>query len=179
MSDANSSERRDDVGVPAGLVSGYDARARRDGWRPSWQARRGSGRAKDQRKLMVKLDDDILLEGLECYGYHGVHPEERRLGQRFSVDITIATDVRAASASDDVSQTISYSAVAKLARAIIEGPPRNLIETVASEIASAVLAELTRAERVTVTLRKPNAPMKGMIFAAAGVTVRRSREHDS
>ncbi len=136
------------------------------------------GRAEDQREHMVQRTDDILLEGLACYGYHGVHPEERRLGQRFSVDITIGTDVRPASASDDVSQTISYSAVAKRARAIIEGPPRNLIETVASEIASAILAEFPRAERVSGTLRKPNAPMKGMVFAAAGVTIRRSREYD-
>jgi hypothetical protein len=29
---------------------------------------------------------------------------------------------------------------------------------------------------VTVTLRKPNAPIKGMVFAAAGVTIRRKRE---
>jgi dihydroneopterin aldolase len=120
--------------------------------------------------------DEVLVEGLECYGYHGVHPEERRLGQRFSVDITIETNLRAASASDDVSQTISYSAVAKRARAIVEGPPRKLIETVADEIAVTMLAEFPEAERVIVTLRKPNAPIKGAVFAAVGVRVRRPRE---
>lgn len=128
---------------------------------------------------MAEASDEILLEGLTCYGYHGVHAEERRLGQRFVVDVTIGTSLREASASDDLGQTISYSAVAKRARAIVEGPPRQLIETVAEAIATGILDEFPRAESVTVTLRKPNAPMKGMVFTAAGVRVRRSRERGS
>lgn len=128
---------------------------------------------------MAEASDEILLEGLICYGYHGVHAEERRLGQRFVVDIVVGTSLREAGASDDVSQTISYSAVAKRARAIVEGEPRNLIETVAEEIAGELLAEFPRAETVTVTLRKPNAPMKDLIFTAAGVRVRRTREGGS
>jgi dihydroneopterin aldolase len=128
---------------------------------------------------MAETRDEILLEGLVCYGYHGVHAEERRLGQRFVVDVVIATSLRDASVADDVHQTISYSAVAKRARAIVEGQPRNLIETVAEEIAGELLDEFPRAAQVTVTLRKPNAPMKGMVFTAAGVRVRRGRERDS
>lgn len=128
---------------------------------------------------MVEVSDEILLEGLICYGYHGVNAEERRLGQRFVVDVVIGTSLRDASASDDVSQTISYSAVAKRSRAIVEGQPRNLIETVADHIAAAILGEFPRAESVTVTLRKPNAPIKGMVFTAAGVRVRRARERGS
>jgi dihydroneopterin aldolase len=123
--------------------------------------------------------DEVFVEGLECYGYHGVHPEERRLGQRFSVDVTVETSLRDAGAADDVEQTISYSAVAKRARAIVEGPPRNLIETVAEEIARTLLAEFPRVEAVTVTLRKPNAPIKGTVFNTAGVRLRRSREQAS
>lgn len=120
--------------------------------------------------------DEVFVEGLECYGYHGVHPEERRLGQRFSVDVTIQANLHPAAAADEASQTVSYSAVAKRARAIVEGPPRNLIETVAEEIATTLLAEFPQIELVTVVLRKPNAPIKGTVFAAAGVRVQRSRE---
>lgn len=123
--------------------------------------------------------DEVFVEGLECYGYHGVHPEERRLGQRFSVDVAVATSLGEAGATDDVKQTVSYSAVARRARAIVEGPPRHLIETVAEDIASAVLADFPRATAVTVTLRKPNAPIKDTVFAAAGVRIRRSREQAS
>ena len=45
--------------------------------------------------------DEILLEGVQFYAYHGVNPEERALGQRFLVDVAAAVDLRRAGASDD------------------------------------------------------------------------------
>jgi dihydroneopterin aldolase len=91
----------------------------------------------------------------------------------------IGTSLREAGATDDVARTISYSDVAKRARAIVEGPPRSLIESVAEEIATTILVEFPRAESVAVTLRKPNAPITGMIFDSVAVRVRRSREQPS
>jgi dihydroneopterin aldolase len=109
---------------------------------------------------------------MRFYGYHGVHPEERALGQRFVVDVEIETDLRAAGESDDLSRTINYSAVYQRVRAIVEGPPRQLIEAVAEEIAAALLAEFP-AQAVTVTVRKPEVPLRGAQLAAAGVRIRR------
>jgi dihydroneopterin aldolase len=135
--------------------------------------------AGERERNAMASGDEVFVQGLECYGYHGVHPEERRLGQRFSVDVTVGLSLRDAAASDEASQTVSYSQVAKLARAVVEGTPRNLIETVAEEIAGTILAEFPRAESVAVTLRKPNAPIKETIFSAAGVRIRRTREQHS
>ena len=120
-------------------------------------------------------DDEVFLEGLRFYGYHGVNLEERALGQRFVVDVHLAADLRRAGRSDDLGDTVNYSAVAKRVRAIVEGPPRELIEAVAEEIAAALLAEHPLARSVTVTLRKPEAALKGIIMDSAGVRVRRSR----
>lgn len=120
--------------------------------------------------------DEVFLEGLRFYAYHGVNPEERTLGQRFLVDVRVETDLRAAGQSDDLNDTISYSAVYKRVRAIVEGEPRDLIETVAEEIASAVLTEFGRAQAVTVTLRKPEVAIKGAMLDAAGIRIRRTRE---
>src|SRR5215208_4896476 len=83
--------------------------------------------------------DEILLEGMRFYAYHGVNPEERALGQRFTVDIALAVDLRRAGQSDDLADTVSYSAVYKLVREIVEGEPRQLIEAVAEKIAVAIL----------------------------------------
>lgn len=123
--------------------------------------------------------DEVFLEGLRFYAYHGVNPEERTLGQRFLVDVRVETDLRAAGQSDDLNETISYSAVYKRVRAIVEGEPRDLIETVAEEIASAVLTEFGRAQAVTVTLRKPEVAIKGAMLDAAGIRIRRTRESDA
>ena len=123
--------------------------------------------------------DEILLEGMRFYAYHGVNPEERALGQRFTVDVGLAVDLRRAGQSDDLADTVSYSAVYKLVRAIIEGEPRNLIEAVAEEIAAAILTGFPHVARVTVTVRKPEVPMKGSMIDAAGVRITRLRADGS
>jgi dihydroneopterin aldolase len=123
-------------------------------------------------------DDLILIEGLRCYGYHGVNPEERVLGQRFLIDVAIETDLREAGRTDDLNRTISYSEAARRVRAIVEGEARNLLEAVAEAVATDLLAAFPRAAAVTVTLRKPEAPVKGAFFDAVGVSVRRRREDE-
>ncbi len=119
--------------------------------------------------------DEILLEGLQFYAYHGVNPEERALGQRFLVDVAAAVDLRRAGASDDLHDTVSYSDLYKLVRRIVEGEPRLLIEAVAEAIAGEILAGYPAVSAVTVTVRKPEAPLRGAILAAAGVRIRRQR----
>lgn len=119
--------------------------------------------------------DEIFLEGMRFYAFHGVNAEERALGQRFTVDVALAVDLRAAGRSDDLGDTVSYSAVFKLVRRIVEGEPRNLLEAVAEAIAAGILAEFAPVARVTVTVRKPEAPLRGAMLDAAGVRLSRAR----
>ena len=120
--------------------------------------------------------DEILLEGMRFYGYHGVHPEERRLGQRFVIDVALAVDLRSAGETDDLAQTVSYSAAYAEVRQIVEGEPRQLIEAVAEGIADAMLALDTRVQRVRVRVAKPEAPVKGSVLDTVAVRITRSRE---
>jgi dihydroneopterin aldolase len=123
--------------------------------------------------------DEVFLEGLRFYAYHGVNPEERALGQRFVVDVRLVADLRDAGRGDDLTRTINYSAVYKRVRAIVEETPRDLIEAVAEAIAEDLLAAFPPAEAVTVTVRKPDVALKGAIFdpgGGAGVCIHRTRE---
>jgi dihydroneopterin aldolase len=124
------------------------------------------------------MPDEVFLEAVRFYAYHGVNPEERVQGQRFVVDIRLATDLRAAGVTDDLTQTVNYSAVYKRVKAIVEGPPRDLIEALAEDIASALLADFSAATAVTVTVRKPEVALKGAMLDAAGVRIHRKRETD-
>lgn len=119
--------------------------------------------------------DEILLEGMRFYGYHGVNPEERALGQRFLVDVVMSVDLRLAGQSDDLHDTVSYSEVYRLVRRLVEGEPRQLLEAVADSVATAILAEFQPVSRVTVTVRKPEVPLRGAMLDAAAVRVRRER----
>ncbi len=106
-------------------------------------------------------------------GNHGVFEHERRDGQDFVIDITVWIDLAAAAASDDLADTVDYGGLAQLAADVVAGPPRNLIETVAAEIADGVMAD-ERLHAVEVVVHKPDAPIP-LTFADVAVVARRSR----
>jgi 7,8-dihydroneopterin aldolase/epimerase/oxygenase len=119
------------------------------------------------------VTDRIELRGLTVRGHHGVFEHERRDGQDFVVDITVWIDLAAAAASDDLVDTLDYGVLAQRAADIVAGPPRNLIETVAAEIAEATMLD-ERAHAVEVVLHKPSAPIP-LAFNDVAVVARRSR----
>ncbi len=106
-------------------------------------------------------------------GRHGVFDHERADGQDFVVDITLWIDLVDAAASGDLADTYDYGVLAQRAAAIIAGPARNLIETVAGEIAEDVMKD-RRVHAVEVTVHKPQAPIR-QTFADVAVVARRSR----
>ena len=98
----------------------------------------------------------LILSGLTAFGYHGNNPAERKLGQTFTADLEVTLDTRKAAATDKVEDTISYPLLEKTARAVLEGKPANLLETVAERIAAALLKHPGVIEvTVRVTKRPP------------------------
>lgn len=121
------------------------------------------------------MADRIELKGLECFGHHGVFDFEKEQGQPFIVDVTCWMDFDAAGASDDLSDTVDYGALALLVAEIVEGPSRDLIETVATESADVVMTKFDALHAVEVTIHKPKAPIP-RTFADVAVVARRSRK---
>lgn len=119
------------------------------------------------------MADRIELRGLKVRGNHGVFDHERRDGQDFLVDITVWIDLADAAASDKLVDTYDYGELAQRAAAIVGGPARNLIETVAGEIAEDVMTD-QRVHAVEVVVHKPQAPIP-LTFADVAVVARRSR----
>ncbi|GAA4890961.1 dihydroneopterin aldolase [Tessaracoccus lubricantis] len=119
----------------------------------------------------VPTIDRITLSGLTATGFHGVFPQERREGQPFVVDVTLELDLD--TVSDELANTVNYADVAADVEAVITGEPRDLIETVAGEIADRCLGH-GRVDRVTVTVHKPRAPLT-QTFSDVSVTISRSR----
>lgn len=118
--------------------------------------------------------DALVLRGLRFFARHGVLDAERALGQRFVVDMRVGACLRAAGASDDLGDTVSYAALREVARAAVEdGPPRALLERVAEDIADGVLAAHPRATSVRVALSKPHVAVPDV--DALGVEIFRER----
>lgn len=119
--------------------------------------------------------DKILLEGMHFFGYHGTLPEERTLGQRFTVDVELRLDLRAAGQSDDLTRTVDYSEVYRQARAVAEGTPLNLTEAVAERIAASVLERHAIVEAVRVRVQKPFVRLGDTVLDGSTVEVTRER----
>lgn len=119
------------------------------------------------------MTDRIELRGLKVRGNHGVFEHERTDGQDFVIDLTVWVDLAKAAASDDLADTLDYGGLAQRAAAIVAGPPRNLIETVAAEIADDVMTD-DRVHAAEVAVRKPHAPIP-LTFDDVAVVARRSR----
>ncbi len=118
--------------------------------------------------------DRISLTGVRARGFHGVFDEERRDGQEFRVDVVLGVlSISKAARTDDLGHTVDYGGVAAAVVEVVEGPPVNLIETLAVAIADRCLAfDYVRAVKVTV--HKPQAPIP-VPFDDVSVSITRAR----
>ncbi|CAD7700138.1 unnamed protein product [Ostreobium quekettii] len=107
--------------------------------------------------------DRIELRGLTFFGYHGVLPEEQKLGQRFIVDATLFCDLSAAAEHDSIDRTVDYSKAHRQIASIVEGEPVKLIESLADRIASALLSTQNELAAVEIRVIKPQVPIAGTL----------------
>ena len=119
--------------------------------------------------------DKVLLTGVTFYGYHGSNAAERERGQRFVVDVEMETDLSLPGATDNLANTINYSAVCKAIGAIMEGDSRNLIERVSQELAEKLLHDFP-ASAVRIRITKPHPPIQGATVGTAAVEIYRQRQ---
>jgi dihydroneopterin aldolase len=119
--------------------------------------------------------DLILLEGMTFFGHHGTLPAERDLGQRFVVDVELRVDLQPAGERDDLDLTVDYSQVHDQVRALVEGPPVQLTETLAVRVAGAVLDRHPLVQAVRVRVRKPGVRLGTTVLAGSVVEVTRDR----
>lgn len=96
---------------------------------------------------------EILISGLRVRAYIGVPDEERAEMQELEFDLRIRTALAFDQMDDTLSKTIDYARVSQRVSEIAAEKPRNLIETLANEVAGKVLAEFD-ALSVEVELRK-------------------------
>ncbi|MAN45994.1 MAG: dihydroneopterin aldolase [Hyphomonas sp.] len=119
------------------------------------------------------MTDRIFVTNLCLHGFHGVHTAEKSLGQKFFIDIDCRL-AEPATSSDLMEETVHYGEVCDLAEELSGKTVFNLIKTFAERIASAILEKWNIVEEVTVTVRKPSAPIRHLVDHV-GVAITRSR----
>jgi 7,8-dihydroneopterin aldolase/epimerase/oxygenase len=118
--------------------------------------------------------DKIYVNRMEFYGYHGVFPEETRLGQRFAVDLTVEADLKKAGETDNLDNSINYGELYAVCKEVVEGKPYKLVEAVAEKLAAELLSRFPLIVQLTVKVIKPDPPIPGH-YQSVAVEITRGR----
>ncbi|KAG8500424.1 hypothetical protein CXB51_004405 [Gossypium anomalum] len=126
----------------------------------------------------IPTGDKLILRGLKFHGFHGVKSEEKKLGQKFLVDVDAWMDLRSAGRSDLLSDTISYTDIYRIVKEVVEGQSRDLLESVAQMIASKIFTNHSQISAVRVKVGKPHVAVHGSLDYL-GVEIIRYRSIDA
>ncbi len=111
----------------------------------------------------------IYLRDLHFHAYHGVEPQERKVGNDYLLSLRLRYPIDTAMLSDNVLDTINYADVYRIAEQEMQ-VPSNLLERVAYRMADRIFRRFAFVEAVDIQLTKLNPPM-GTNQGGAGVEV--------
>ncbi len=113
----------------------------------------------------------IIIEDMEFYSFHGHFKEERIVGNRFLVNISLETDMKQPAMSDNLKDAVDYQQVYGIVKLQME-KKSHLLEHIAGRIIDAIYSEMAGIEKVTVKVSKLNPPMGGKIGSVSVVMSR-------
>jgi dihydroneopterin aldolase len=107
--------------------------------------------------------DVIRLHNAVFYAYHGVLTDEQNIGGKFEVDVELHCDLSKGAKSDQLRDTVDYEKVYACVHKLVLGRKYYLLEALANRIAEGLLREFKKVQTVVVKVRKPGAPVRGVI----------------
>jgi len=99
---------------------------------------------------------------MEFYSFHGHYREEQIVGNKFIVDLTIETDMRVPSESDNLKDAVNYQQAYLIVKAEME-KKSHLLEHIAGRILDALYEQMEGISKATIKVSKLNPPMGGRI----------------
>lgn len=111
----------------------------------------------------------ILLENVKFHAFHGVLPQERKVGNDYLVSLRIGYNFSRAMVSDEVNDTLNYAEVYQLLSQEMSVPSA-LLERVAGRIGDRLFRKFPPIQSIDLTIIKVNPPM-GADSEGAGVEV--------
>ncbi|MGY8750799.1 MAG: dihydroneopterin aldolase [Fidelibacterota bacterium] len=119
----------------------------------------------------------IRLINMQFYGFHGVNESEKILGGRFEVDVELNLSLASSCISDNLEETVDYESIFKIVDSCVKRDKFYLIEALANSIAKDILKN-SRIKSILVRVRKPNAPIKGLLDTVEVEIERTQKDYD-
>ncbi len=109
-----------------------------------------------------KTEFTISLNNIVVYGFHGVHQEEKTLGQRFEIDLEYRLANPTFPWKDEERSTVSYVNAHKIVSRVCSEKNFNLIETLGNRIIEEIRSRYS-VDLIIVRIRKPSVPIQGIL----------------
>lgn len=113
----------------------------------------------------------IALEGVEFFAYHGFYEEEQQVGNKYSVDMIVDTDMESAATTDNLEASVDYGELYEIIRHEMQIPSK-LLENIAYRIIERTYALYPQVNWVEVSISKYNPPVGGICHRSR-VTLKR------
>jgi dihydroneopterin aldolase len=107
----------------------------------------------------------IALEGLEFFAYHGFFEEERKIGNKYGVDIIVQTEFDQAAQTDNLDLTVNYVVLYQITEKVMLEPAK-LLEHIGLKIIQEVRVVYPHVELITIKISKFNPPIGGICTRA-------------
>ena len=105
----------------------------------------------------------IRIRNAVFYAYHGVMADEQNLGGKFEIDVDMYGNFAEAARTDSLRDTVDYERVYGFIGATVLAKKYYLLEALSRMIAQGLLAEFPPLQAVTVRIRKPHPPVRGVV----------------
>ncbi len=118
--------------------------------------------------------DEIRIEGLKVYAYHGVLEEERKKGQDFLINAVMKLSLQEAGVNDDLELSLDYGDVCVFIADLTRNHTYRLLESCAENISTALFRKYSNIQELELEIKKPQAPIPED-FACVSVKICRKR----
>jgi dihydroneopterin aldolase len=116
---------------------------------------------------------EIALVDLEFYAYHGFYEEERKTGNRFSVDVKVETFMEEDRDFKELGNTVNYEELYEIVKEHMLVPAL-LLEEIAHKILQSIFTKWEQSVTVSVSISKFTPPIGG-VCKKAMVTLTKAR----
>lgn len=112
---------------------------------------------------------------MEFFSHHGCFEQERIIGNKFIVNLSVTGDFSAAAKSDNLEDAINYQSLYDIVKREMH-KDSSLLENVAQRVVDAIIAQFEKVSKIEITIDKLNPPLGGKLYASS-VTVRYPKSH--
>lgn len=117
--------------------------------------------------------DEVRINNLEVYAYHGRTRQEKEQGQVFYISAVLYTDLRPAGITDQIERAIDYGEICNFIAKFMRSRTYQLIETVAERLAEEILLNFSKVNEIQLEIRKQSA-LASQPFESISAMIKRS-----